>query len=139
MLSPIIDRLIEKHGYPLLNAENCEDFIVRHDAAVLFFPGNLSMFPESNDVGVILPELLKALDRPLSAAVVDTDIERELQRRYRFTRWPALVFLKNGAYQGCMTGILNWHDFLTEGERIINTPPGEPPPFDLDQICSGTH
>ncbi len=138
MSSPLIERLIES-GYALLDGDNFQAFIERHDYVVLFFPNDPVLFPESNDVAVILPELLRAYDVPLQAAVIGRGIERELQQRFRFTRWPALVFLKNGGYLGAMTGIHNWHDYLTEGSRILQSPVGDPPPFDLDKVCSGGH
>lgn len=137
MSSPLIERLIDRHGCVLLDDANYQTFVDQHDYVVLFCPNDPVLFPESNDVAVILPELLHAFEQPLQAAVIGRNIERELQRRFRFTRWPALVFLKHGGYLGALTGIHNWHDYLTEGERILQAPVGDPPPFDLDKVCSG--
>ncbi|MGR9044621.1 MAG: hydrogenase [Gammaproteobacteria bacterium] len=134
-MSPLIDRLIQQYNYPLLDAEIYTQFIFAHDHVVLFFPGDPVQFAESNDVAVILPELLKVLNKSIKAAVVGTGIERELQRQFRFNRWPALVFLKQGNYQGAITGIHNWNDFLEECTQILNAPVSEPPPFDLDTLC----
>ena len=139
MMSSLIDRLIQQYQYPLLDAENYSHFIFAHDYTVLFFPGDPVQFPESNDVAVILPELLKVFNQPVNAAVVGAGIERELQRQFRFSRWPALVFLKQGEYLGAMTGIHNWNDYLTEGAQILNAPVSEPPPFDLDKLCQTSH
>ncbi|MGR9115558.1 MAG: hydrogenase [Gammaproteobacteria bacterium] len=139
MTSPLIERLLRQHGYPLLDAENYPQFVYAKDYAVLFFPNDPVQFPESNDVAVVLPELLKVWQQPLQAAVVGTDIERELQRQFRFNRWPALVFLQRGDYLGAITGIWDWQDFLAEGAKILNSPATEPPPFDFDTICTGGH
>lgn len=139
MSSPLIDRLVSQHDCVLLDDEHYQAFIDAHDYIVLFCPNDPLLFPESNDVAVILPELLKAFEQPLHAAVVGRSIERELQRRYRFSRWPALVFLKNGGYLGVLAGIHNWHGYLTEGSRILQSSVSEPPPFDLDKVCSGNH
>jgi len=139
MTSPLIDKLIQQYQYPLLDADNYANFVYAYDDVVLFFPGNPDQFPESNDVAVILPELLKAFTPPLQAAVIGAGIERELQRQFRFTRWPALVFLKQGGYLGALTGILNWQDYLSEGAQILSAQVSEPPPFDLDTLCPTSH
>lgn len=139
MMSPLIGRLIRQHPVELLDADNYAHFVYAHEYVVLFFPGNPDQFPESNDVAVILPELLKAFSQPLQAAVIGSGIERELQRQFRFTRWPALVFLKHGEYLGTITGIHNWQDYLSEGAQILNAPASEPPPFDLDTLCPTSH
>ena len=75
------------------------------------------MFPESHDVAVILPELVKAFSGRLQAAVIRKAIERELQARFRFTGWPSLVFLRSGEYLGVITGIKNWQEYMAGNRR----------------------
>ncbi len=137
MNSPLIKKLSSTHKYPTLDAENYDLFVHDTDYAVLFFANNPVQFPESNDVAVILPELLKAFKQPLKAALISSSIERELQRRFRFTHWPSLVFLKRGDYLGVLSGILDWSDYLTETTRILASEPGEPPAFEIDKVCGG--
>ena len=136
MISPLVERLHRDYDYPLLDAENYHAFVYGHELVVLFFTNNPVQFPESNDVVVVLPELLKAWQKPVQAAVIGAGIEHELQRQFRFNRWPALVFLQRGGYLGAITGIRNWQDFLSEGNQILNSPATEPPPFDFDRICN---
>ena len=76
-----------------------------------FFVTTRCMFPESHDVAVILPELIKAFSGRLQAAVIAKPIERELQARFRFTSWPSLVFLRNGEYLGVIAGIRDWQEY----------------------------
>jgi hydrogenase-1 operon protein HyaE len=135
MTSPLIAQLQTRHGYPLLDADSYDHFVYGNETVVLFFCNNPLHFPESNDVAVILPELIKAFSGRLQAAVIGRPIERELQARFRFTSWPSLVFLRNGEYLGAISGIKDWQEYRQEIERILAATPSEPPSFDLDKVC----
>jgi hydrogenase-1 operon protein HyaE len=127
MPSPSIRRLTEQYRYPVVGVENLDAFLRSHEDVVLFFTENPSQYPESNDVAVILPELMKVYVGMLTAAVIDRDSDRELQRRYGFTRWPALVFLRRGEYLGAITQVRGWSDYLDEVGRILKSAPSRPP------------
>jgi hydrogenase-1 operon protein HyaE len=135
MTSPLIAQLQTRHGYPFLDADSYDHFVYGNETVVLFFCTDPLHFPESNDVAVILPELIKAFGGRLQAAVIARSIERELQARFRFTGWPSLVFLRNGEYLGAISGIKDWQEYRQEIERILAATPGEPPSFDLDKVC----
>lgn len=119
----------------VLTADNFDFFVYGHDDVVLFFSNNPALFPESHDVAVILPELLKCFIGRLQAALIDTSIERELQARFRFSSWPPLVFLRRGEYLGSITGIQDWAGFCAEFERILALSPSQPPAFNLANAC----
>jgi len=135
MSSSLIEQLQTRHGYPLLDADSYDHFVYGAETVVLFFDNDPVQFPESNDVAVILPELVKAFSGRLQAAVIARPIERELQARFRFTGWPSLVFLRNGEYLGAITGIRDWQEYRQETARILASMPSEPPGFDLDKVC----
>lgn len=135
--SPLLQQLQSRHGLPLLDADNYDWFVYSHDSVVLFFSNDPVLFPESHDVAVILPELLKVFADRLQGAVIDRSIERELQARFRFSTWPALVFLRRGEYVDAITGIKDWPEFGQEFARILASDPKPPPVFDLEKVCSG--
>jgi hydrogenase-1 operon protein HyaE len=139
MTSPLLEQLQTRHGYPLLDAYNYDHFVYGNETVVLFFCNDPVQFPESNDVAVILPELVQAFSGRLQAGVIAKPIERELQARFRFTGWPSLVFLRNGDYLGVITGIRNWHEYMQETAEILAAAPSQPPEFDLDKVCGGGH
>ncbi|MGZ5008858.1 MAG: hydrogenase [Methylobacter sp.] len=139
MTSALLEQLQTHHHYPLLDADSYDHFVYNNETVVLFFCNDPVRFPESHDVAVILPELVKVFNDRLQAAVIDKSIERELQARFRFTGWPSLVFLRNGEYLGVITGIRNWHEFMQESARILASEPSQPPGFDLDKVCGGAH
>ena len=77
----------ESTGKPTRLAGAAVDaFIGERENVVLFFTENPTQYPESNDVAVILPELLKAFGGQLDAAVIHRDAERALQPRYGFSQ-----------------------------------------------------
>jgi len=139
MTSPLLEQLQTRHAYPLLDADSYDHFVYGNENVVLFFCNDPVQFPESNDVAVILPELIKAFNGSLQAAVIAKSIERELQARFRFTGWPSLVFLRNGEYLGVITGIRNWHEYKQEISDILAAAPSQPPGFDLDKVCGVAH
>lgn len=136
-MSTAIEQLQNRHGYPLLDADNYDFFVHGHETVVLFFCNDAIQFPESNDVAVILPELVQALDGRLQAAIIGKSIERELQARFHFTGWPTLVFLRNGEYLGAVTGIRGWQEYRQEIAGILAAEPSQPPGFDLAKVCGG--
>ncbi len=138
-MSQLLAKLQSQHGLPLLDANNYEQFVYSHADVVLFFSHDPTVFPESHDVAVILPELLKAFSGRLQAAVISRVIERELQARFHFTTWPALIFLRNGEYLGVITGIKNWQEYLQEITQMLVADVTEPPKFDLDKACGSQH
>ena len=114
MPSAIVENMLDRTGIPRLTAANQASFLAAHPRAVLFFCGDPVKYPESNDVAMVLPEIVKEFEG-LAAAIVDTEIEREMQSGFDFTVWPALAFFRDGNYTGAITGIQNWEDYL---ERV---------------------
>ena len=138
MISPLIAQLQTRHSLPLLDADSYDYFVYGNETVVLFFCNDPVLFPESSDVVVVLPELLKGFSN-LRGAVIAGSIERELQARFRFTGWPSLVFLRNGEYLGVITGIRDWQEYRQETARLLAAEPGQPPGFDLDKVCGAAH
>lgn len=138
-MSFLLEQLQTRHNLPLLDADNYDLFVHGNDTVLLFFSNDPAMFPESRDVAVILPELQKAFAGRLQTAVIDKAIERELQARFRFTRWPSLVLLRGGEYVGAISGIKDWREYLVEIDRLLAIEAGEPPGFDLGKVCGAGH
>lgn len=126
MPSPLIERLVEELDYPFLTESNFESFIQNEDTSVLFLTEQPKQVPESNDVAVILPELVKQFP-VLTPAVVSTDYERTVRGRYNFHAYPALVFLKQGKFLGTITKVQNWDEYLTQISDILAKAPQPDP------------
>ncbi|GGB78720.1 hydrogenase expression/formation protein HupG [Marinobacterium zhoushanense] len=135
MTHPLLEQLTSRYGYPRLEHESVDAFIEAQPFSVLFFAGNPSRFPESLDVAVILPELLKQFPQ-LSAALVDPESEHRLQGRYNFNAWPTLVFLKQGRYLGALSRVHNWDEYRREIERILVTEPQRNPGIGIPVVAN---
>ncbi len=134
MTHPLIQRLFDDYGYPLVTLETHEAFIGQPGNTVLFFAGDPQRFRETTDVAVVLPELAKAFQGALIPGVVATEAEKTLQQRYGFTAWPALVFLRDGGYLGAITGIQNWVDYLHEIGELMTAEAKSPPGFKVPVV-----
>ena len=135
MPSPLINRLIDELGYPLLDKDNFEAFIQSAPFSVLFFTEEPKRFPESNDVAVILPEMVKQFPQ-LSPAVISTDFEKQLQGRYNFNVWPALVFLKEGHYLAGITKVQDWDVYMAEISSILSLEPKKDPGIGIPVVSN---
>ncbi len=123
--APLIDRLSEELNYPLLDLSNLDDFLSHNEFSVLFFTEDIVRFPESNDVAVVLPELMMVFPDIVPAVIARTD-EKKLQSLYGFRAWPALVFLRGDQYLDAITGIQDWTEYLSQIKTIITSKPSRP-------------
>lgn len=131
MFSPLLSTIIERHGYPVIAEAEMPAFAGMHEHCVLLFAGDADRLMESNDLAVIFPELIKAGAGMLVPVIVARESERALQRKYRFSAFPALVFLRHGAYLGAISRVRDWADYMREIPEILARQASEPPPFKL--------
>ena len=135
MFSPLLNAVIAREGMEIVDEASLDERAAERAFSMVFFPGDAERLPESNDVAVILPELNKAFQGAVTPFAVDRASERDLQRRYRFNRFPSLVFLRNGAYLGVIQGVRAWTDYLTEISEILSREPSAPPAFQFPEGC----
>ncbi len=135
MPSPLVESMLERTGLPRITAETYNAFLADNEQVVLFFCENPERYPESNDVAMVLPEILKEYP-DLKGAIIDRSFERELQKQFDFTRWPALAFFVNGDYRGNMTGIQNWDDYTTQIPDLLSDSPTSIPLINLQETSA---
>ncbi|MGE0054830.1 MAG: hydrogenase-1 expression HyaE [Hyphomicrobium sp.] len=119
MTTPLIEALITRHGFACVDETTVDTFLAAHETALLFFPGDAERLVESNDVAVILPEIMKAYGTRITPALVASASERTLQKRYLFNAFPTIVFLRQGGYLGHLSRVLDWQDNLSEIPAIL--------------------
>jgi len=137
MFTPLVQNMIEQYDYPVLTAETLDDFLESSGEVVLFFTENAQKFPETNDVAMILPELVKAFRGRFSAAIIALADQRKLQMHYGFREWPTLVFLRYGEYLGAISRVQDWDVYLADTRRILAAEPSKPPEFNLPVAGAG--
>lgn len=136
MSMTMIERLIEERGYPRLDADNIDDFIEDTPECVLFLTENPRHYPESNDVAIILPELLKVFGRRLKPAIVAREQEKEIAQRYGVRQWPTLVFLRDGEYLGALPRVRNWDEYLTQIRDLLDGETRRPPTVGIPVVTA---
>jgi hydrogenase-1 operon protein HyaE len=134
MTHPLIQRLFDEYRYPEVTVEGHDAFVSQPGVSVLFFAGDPKRYRDTTDVAVVLPELVKAFEGHIRPGVVAGTSELELQKRYGFTAWPALVFLREGNYLGAIAGIQNWAEYLQEIGELIVAEPKRPPTFKVPVV-----
>ena len=135
MTTPLIEALVQRHGFALVDTQTLDGFLAASEHSVLFFPGDAERLVESNDVAVILPEILKAFGSRLKGALVVKASERQLQRRFLFNAFPSMVFMRRGGYLGVLSRVLDWSDYMSEIPAILAREVSDPPPFEFPEGC----
>ena len=71
MSHPLIQRLADEFGYPVLEDLAAVDaFVAEPGIAAIFFPGDPDKFKDTTDVAVVMPELVNQFRGRLRPALV---------------------------------------------------------------------
>jgi hydrogenase-1 operon protein HyaE len=124
---PLIAQLFSKRGYAEINAESIDAFAQPPGHALLVFIEDPLRVRETLDLAVIVPELVAAFPAAFRVGVLLPQAARQVQARYGFRRWPALVVLRDGAYIGAIDGLRGWEEYLREVARLLEAAPTRPP------------
>jgi len=137
-IHPLIVRLVDEFGYPLLSEGDLEAFANAPGDAVLFCAGDPVQHPECLDVAVVLPEILRTFPGRFRAGIPAQGMEAAMQARYGFSRWPTLVFLRGGAYVGMISGIQDWAVYMSRIEELLAGPVSRPPSIGIPVSAPAT-
>ena len=140
MTHVLIDRLLTELGFAEIDAGNHDDFVAADGMNVLFFPGDPNTVKDATDVAVVLPELVAAFPGQLNPGVVtDTfGFGTVLKRRYGFSHFPALVFVRAGDYVGAIVRIQDWADYIEQVSSLLVAPPRRAPGFSIPVVTEGS-
>ncbi len=134
----LIDRLVGELGYTEISLDNHDEFVATPGMNVLFFPGDPQTVKDATDVAVVLPELVDTFSGRLNPGVVtDTFGDGvELKRRYGFTHYPSLVFIRDGDYVGTISRIRDWQEYLNDIEELLIAAPRRAPGFAIEVVSA---
>lgn len=135
MFIPLVQMLVDDHKYPVITEENHDEWTAAQDYSMLFFGGDGKRLDETPDVAVVVPMLEQHFKGKFKPAVVALEAERQLQVKYRFNAFPALVFLKGEKYLGTITRMQDWTDYVVMVEEVLGKEPTDPPSFKLPHGC----
>jgi hydrogenase-1 operon protein HyaE len=113
MNHPLLTTLVERHGLPVVDEANIDAFFASGDCshALLLFSGAGAPRPESFDVAVLFPELLKTFAGQLRGAVVAPEAEAGLKARFQVFVFPSIAVTRDGEPVAVLPKILDWADY----------------------------
>jgi hydrogenase-1 operon protein HyaE len=127
VLHPLLEQLVSRHGFTALDAASIDGFIDAPGHAMLVFTEDPVRYKETLDLAVIAPEVARAFAGRFRVGVLYPAVARKVAPRFGFTRWPALVMLRDGAHVGAIDGLRNWDEYLAETRRLLDAEPTRPP------------
>ena len=136
----LIERLIDELGYERVTLDSHDKFVAAEGMNVLFFPGEPTTVKDATDVAVVLPELVDAFEGQLRPGVItDTFGDgKTLKRKYGFSHFPALVFVRGGEYVGTICRIQDWAEYLTKINELLSAAPRRPPGFSIPVVTESS-
>ncbi|HEY9079395.1 hypothetical protein [Magnetovibrio sp.] len=108
--SSSIDRLIERTAAGVFGPAELAAIVSNGDWLV-FFPGEVGKRPETADLAVILPELVKGRNGSLQIAVVNAEDEEALSAEYGVLVKPTVAFVRDGDIKGLVPRIKDWAEY----------------------------
>lgn len=120
-------RLSAQHGCTELDGESFEEFVRQPGESLILFAEDPQKVPETWDIAVILPELMKGLVRTPRVGLLAPEVARALAPRYGIRLWPALLAMRNGAYLGAIEGLKDWNVYAGQLPQLLAGPEGRPP------------
>lgn len=141
-LGMLITRLCEQHQFILVDEGNLEALTQASGDMVLLLTEDVVRSPETWDVAIVLPEILKLFGGRLKAAIADTENSKKLQARFGTTRFPAMVFLRDGEYVDVIQRMLDWDEFVAEVTGVLEKPVGRAPTIGIpvrNEVASSCH
>jgi hydrogenase-1 operon protein HyaE len=136
-LPPLALRLVTAHGAQPIHGGTLDGFVAGGGDRVLFFCGDPVRFPEALDVAVVLPELQVAFPGRFQVGAVERHDEEAMARRFGVQRWPALVFLRDGAYVTCVAGMHDWTAYLEQVAAALAMPVSRAPTIGIPLVSAG--
>jgi hydrogenase-1 operon protein HyaE len=121
----------------LLDEEGLAAFVMAGNDGMVLFTQEPDQQPETWDVAVILPEVLKLTGDRLRAAIISPELARKEKVRFGITRWPTLVFVRDGGYVGAIEGMRNWEEYTREIAEMLERPIGRPPSVGIPVTAAG--
>ncbi|MDR3504730.1 MAG: hydrogenase [Acidocella sp.] len=118
-LSPSLRRLLQMPGITALGQDDVENFTAQGLTA-LFFTGNVTRYPEIDDLAVVLPELLKEFPGMFRVGIIDPDVEKKLAVRFKISVRPTLLFLRDGAVVLSLPRMRDWAVYIEEISKILS-------------------
>lgn len=125
-MAALLNRLASEAGIPTLRAADVPVHAAAEPLLALLFTGDPTRTPESWDVCVVLPDVVRTVPA-MRAATLAPDASRELAPAFGVDKLPSVVVLKHGEYAGVIEGMRDWLPFCAELAQLAVAPVRRPP------------
>lgn len=126
-LLTLFARLVAQQGYKALSAQSTREFVEAPGEAMLFFAEDPKRVPETWDVAVVLPDIVRTNCPQVRVGLLDPVSARALAGEFGVSLWPSLVFLRDGQYLGAIERMRDWDDYARRIAAIRAGMPARPP------------
>lgn len=122
-----LQRVEDRHGFVRVAAGDALEAFASSGDSLVLLTENPRQCPEAWDLAVVLPEVLKQFAGRVRPGVATPAESAEIARRFAVTRFPALLFQRDGHYVGVMEGMRDWASFAPAIEHMLASPVGRAP------------
>lgn len=126
-LAEHFQRLSQQHGCVILAADRFDEFVEQPGETLILFTEDPQRVPETWDIAVILPELIKGLPNKPRVGLLAPADAHAVSARYGIRLWPALLVLRSGAYLGVIEGLKDWGVYAAHLPQLLAAPASRPP------------
>lgn len=116
MPSALVRALSERMNLPIIDETSIDAFLAPAPGEVghtiIFFTGDPAQRSETNDVAVVLPEILQTFQGKLRGAVVRRGGEDKLKSRFHVVVMPSLVVTRRDEIMGVLPKVRDWSEYM---------------------------
>lgn len=116
MPSALVRALSERMNLPIVDETSIDAFLAsapdEADHTLIFFTGDPAQRSESNDVAVVMPEILQTFQGRLRGAVVRRGSEDKLKARFHVVIMPSLVVTRGSEIMGILPKVRDWSEYM---------------------------
>jgi len=116
MPSALVRALATRHGLPSVDLSTIDAFLApaagEPEHVILFFTGDPAQRSETDDVAVVLPQILRAFAGRIRAAVVSRDAEEKLKARFHVVVMPSLAITRGPTPLAMIPKIKDWSEYV---------------------------
>lgn len=131
-----ITRLVEKQNFMLVTNDNAAEFAGEEGDNIILLTADPRAYPETWDVAVVLPEVLKTVPNRYRAAVADPIQSVKLAARFGVQVFPALIFQRSGGFVGTLEGMQDWDSYLRLIPQMLERPTSRAPSIGIPVVSS---
>lgn len=137
-LAEQFERLSRQNGCTVLDAGSFDGFVSEPGESLILFTEDPQRVPETWDIAVILPELLRGLAKKPRVGLLQPADAHAVAARYGMRLWPALLALRGGAYLGVIEGLKDWGVYATQLPQLLAAQESRPPTVGIAVQTVGT-